>query len=103
MKLIEIRAKCEFSFFFWWFFVFSDGGDGDDDDDDDGFADWLLVADAYLHTDISYWKHEVGGMGFMKEITGANLTGGVAVTGSLREIKGDELEQARKSDSSMSS
>jgi len=52
---------------------------------------------------ISYWKHEVGGMGFMKEITGANLTGGVAVTGSLREIKGDELEQARKSDSSMSS
>ena len=52
---------------------------------------------------ISYWKHEVGALGFMKEIAGANLTGGVAVTGSLREIKGDELEQARKSDSSMSS
>jgi hypothetical protein len=39
----------------------------------------------------------------MKEIAGANLTGGVAVTGTLREIKGDELEQARKNDSSMSS
>ena len=41
-------------------------------------------------------------MGFMKEIVGANLTGGVAVTGSLRELKSDEIEQARKSDSSMS-
>jgi hypothetical protein len=54
-------------------------------------------------TDITYWKHEVGGLGFMKEIAGANLTGGVAVTGTLRDIKGDELEQARKNDSSMSS
>jgi len=52
---------------------------------------------------ISYWKHDVGALGFMKEITGANLTGGVAVTGTLREIKGDEIEQARKSDSAMSS
>lgn len=39
----------------------------------------------------------------MKEIAGANLIGGVAVTGSLREIKGNEIDQARKSDSSMSS
>jgi hypothetical protein len=31
------------------------------------------------------------------------LLGGVAVTGTLREIKGDELEQARKTDSAMSS
>lgn len=60
-----------------------------------------LITDHLL--DISYWKHEVGGLGFMKEIAGANLTGGVAVTGSLREIKGAELDQARKSDSSMSS
>ena len=39
----------------------------------------------------------------MKEITGANLLGGVAVTGTLREIKGSELDEARKNDSSMSS
>lgn len=39
----------------------------------------------------------------MKEVAGASLTGGVAVTGSLREIKGEELEQARRSDGSMSS
>ncbi|KAM0717473.1 hypothetical protein Q7P37_007325 [Cladosporium fusiforme] len=52
---------------------------------------------------ISYWKHEVGGLGFAKEIIGANLTGGVANTGTLRELKEDEIAQARKSDSSMSS
>ena len=39
----------------------------------------------------------------MKEIAGANLLGGVAVTGTLREITGPELETARKNDSSMSS
>lgn len=39
----------------------------------------------------------------MKEVAGAAIMGDVAVTGTLREIKGDELEQARKSDSSMSS
>ena len=53
--------------------------------------------------DITYWKHEVGGLGFMKEIAGANLLGGVAVTGTLREITGSELDEARKNDSSMSS
>lgn len=53
--------------------------------------------------DISYWKHEVGGIGFAKEIVGANLTGGVANTGTLRELKQDEIAQARKNDSSMSS
>lgn len=53
-------------------------------------------------TVITYWKHEVGAAGFMKEIVGANLTGGVAVTGSLRELNGSEIEQVRKSDSSMS-
>ena len=53
--------------------------------------------------DITYWKHEVGSLGFMKEIAGANLLGGVAVTGTLREITGSELDEARKNDSSMSS
>lgn len=59
------------------------------------FADRLKI-------DITYWKHEVGSLGFMKEITGANLLGGVAVTGTLREITGSELDEARKNDSSMS-
>ena len=62
-----------------------------------------LLTDISFVIDITYWKHEVGALGFMKEIAGANLTGGVAVTGTLREIKGDEIEQARKSDSSLSS
>lgn len=39
----------------------------------------------------------------MKEIAGANLLGGVAVTGTLRDITGSELDQARKNDSPMSS
>jgi hypothetical protein len=90
MKLIEIRAKCEFLFFFFW----------TPSRVINGFH--LLTYWNFL-LDISYWKHEVGALGFMKEIAGANLTGGVAVTGSLREIKGEELEQARKKDSSMSS
>jgi general stress protein 26 len=84
MKLIEIRAKCEFF-------------------ESLGFGWWILLTDIFFVIDITYWKHEVGALGFMKEIAGANLTGGVAVTGTLREIKGDEIEQARKSDSSMSS
>lgn len=83
MKLIEIRAKREFG----WFIRISDAMDD------------LLT---YYRTDITYWKHEVGSLGFMKEITGANLLGGVAVTGTLREITGSELDEARKNDSSMS-
>jgi general stress protein 26 len=83
MKLIEIRAKREFG----WFIGISDAMDD------------LLT---YYRTDITYWKHEVGSLGFMKEITGANLLGGVAVTGTLREITGSELDEARKNDSSMS-
>lgn len=83
MKLIEIRAKREFG----WFIGISDAMDD------------LLT---YYRIDITYWKHEVGSLGFMKEITGANLLGGVAVTGTLREITGSELDEARKNDSSMS-
>lgn len=83
MKLIEIRAKCKF------------GVDRTCNRKD-------KITDFYS-TDITYWKHDVGSLGFMKEITGANLLGGVAVTGTLREIKGPELDEARKNDSSMSS
>lgn len=42
-------------------------------------------------------------MGFFKEVGGAALTGGVAKTGTLREIKEDEIKKARANDSSMSS
>lgn len=79
MKLIEIKAKCKLIVV----------------DREDEYTDNVFTV-------ITYWKHEVGGAGFMKEIVGANLTGGVAVTGSLRELNGSEIEQARKSDSSMS-
>ncbi|KAF2085414.1 hypothetical protein K490DRAFT_46901 [Saccharata proteae CBS 121410] len=44
---------------------------------------------------ISYWKANVTTLGFIKEVVGAAVTGGVANTGLLREIKGDDLEHAR--------
>ena len=56
-----------------------------------------------LITDISYWKAEVGALGFGKEMLGAIVTGGVANTGALREMKEDEIAQARAKDSKMSS
>jgi general stress protein 26 len=45
---------------------------------------------------ITYWLHEVGTLGFVKEVAGAALTGNVANTGVLRELKEAEIEQARK-------
>lgn len=60
-----------------------------------------ILADEAL--DISYWKHTVGAAGFMKEVKGAQWTGGVANTGVLRQMTGDEIDQARKDDSTMSS
>lgn len=53
--------------------------------------------------DISYWKHEVGSVGFFKEVAGAAATGGVAVTGTLRQMNGDEIAAARKKDGALSS
>ncbi|KAK5126423.1 hypothetical protein LTR85_010659 [Meristemomyces frigidus] len=52
---------------------------------------------------ISYWKHDVSALGFMGEIGTAVVTGGVANTGTLRQMKEDEIEQARSKHSSMSS
>ncbi|KAK3113403.1 hypothetical protein LTR53_009337 [Teratosphaeriaceae sp. CCFEE 6253] len=52
---------------------------------------------------ISYWKATVGALGFGKEMVGAMVTGGVPKTGDLREMKEDEISQARSRDSSMSS
>lgn len=53
--------------------------------------------------DISYWKHEVGSLGFFKEVAGAVATGGVANTGSLREMKSDEIKEYRKKHGALSS
>ena len=53
--------------------------------------------------DITYWKHNVGAIGYAKEVAGAALTGGVANTGLLRELKEKEIQQARSKDSSLSS
>lgn len=52
---------------------------------------------------ISYWKHEVGALGFMKEVGGAAATGGVANTGKLRQMKDDDITAARKRDANLSS
>ncbi|THY68139.1 blue light-inducible protein-like protein Bli-3 [Aureobasidium pullulans] len=52
---------------------------------------------------ISYYKTNVGALGYLKEVVAANVTGGVANTGSLREMKEDEITKARNQHSSMSS
>ncbi|KAF2227272.1 hypothetical protein BDZ85DRAFT_254022 [Elsinoe ampelina] len=45
---------------------------------------------------ITYWISTSTKLGFLKEIAEANLTGKVATTGLTRELKGSEIEQARK-------
>lgn len=44
---------------------------------------------------ISYYKTEVGTLGFVKEVVGAAVTGGVADTGKLRELNEQDIEKAR--------
>jgi general stress protein 26 len=56
-----------------------------------------------LHADISYWKGQSSALGFGKEVLGAIATGGVPVTGVMREMKEDEIRQARSRDAAMSS
>jgi hypothetical protein len=34
-------------------------------------------------------------LGYLKEVAMANVTGGIAVTGKLREMKESEIEQER--------
>nr|OQO29923.1 hypothetical protein B0A51_02919 [Rachicladosporium sp. CCFEE 5018] len=51
---------------------------------------------------ISYWKHNTNPLGFMKEIGVATMTGGVAVTGLLRELKEAEINKAREQDGNLS-
>lgn len=42
-------------------------------------------------------------LGMAKEVGGAMLTGGVANTGALRELKEQEIREARARDSALSS
>ncbi|GAB7356134.1 hypothetical protein MBLNU459_g6731t1 [Dothideomycetes sp. NU459] len=52
---------------------------------------------------ISYYKAEAGALGYVKEIVAANLTGGVANTGKLRQMVESEIAAARAKDGTMSS
>ena len=44
---------------------------------------------------IAYWMHNVGALGYMKEVAGAAMTGKVAQTGVLREVHESDIEKAR--------
>lgn len=53
--------------------------------------------------DISYYKAEAGALGYLKEVVQANVTGGVANTGKLREMNESDISGARSRDSALSS
>jgi general stress protein 26 len=44
---------------------------------------------------VTYYLTDVGILGYAKEIIGAAVTGGVAVTGKLRELSEQDIEKAR--------
>jgi general stress protein 26 len=72
---------------------FGDLGDGvHDAGKDDPRIQLIVVRSSY----IAYWKTTVGTLGFLKEVGGAALTGKVAETGLLRELKEGEIENLRK-------
>jgi general stress protein 26 len=71
---------------------FGDLGDGKHDGSADDPRMTLIEVKAKY---IVYWLHEVGALGFMKEVGVAAMTGKVANTGVLREIQGADLEKAR--------
>jgi len=73
---------------------FGDLGDGKHD----GSADDPRMALIEVKTNyISYWLHQVGALGFMKEVGVAAVTGKVANTGVQRELKEADIEEARNS------
>ncbi|KAF2732783.1 hypothetical protein EJ04DRAFT_440346 [Polyplosphaeria fusca] len=47
---------------------------------------------------VVYWLHQVGTLGFVKEVGMAAVKGEVAVTGVLRELGEGEIERAREMD-----
>lgn len=73
---------------------FGDLGDGKHDGSADDPRMTLIEVKAKY---ISYWLHQVGALGFMKEVGVAAVTGKVADTGVLRELKENEIEEARRS------
>lgn len=56
-----------------------------------------------MNADISYYKAEAGALGYVKEVVMANVSGGVANTGKLRQMEESEISSARSKDSTMSS
>lgn len=63
----------------------------------------FVFSTADSRTDVSYWKHTVlGGVGFVAEVASAAVTGKVAQTGVLRQLKDNEIQQLRAKESSMS-
>ncbi|KAJ4384732.1 hypothetical protein N0V86_000334 [Didymella sp. IMI 355093] len=71
---------------------FGDLGDGKHDGSaDDPRMTLIEVKSKY----VSYYKTQVGLLGYAKEVAGAAITGGVANTGVLRELSEQDLEQAR--------
>jgi general stress protein 26 len=71
---------------------FGDLGDGKHDGTADDPRMALIEVRAKY---ITYYKAEAGAFGYLKEVVGANITGGVAKTGTLREMKGSELDEER--------
>ncbi|KAF2661511.1 hypothetical protein K491DRAFT_586863 [Lophiostoma macrostomum CBS 122681] len=72
---------------------FGDLGDGKHDGSADDPRMALIEVKAKY---ITYWLHQVGALGFMKEVGVAAVTGQVANTGATRELKEAAIEQARK-------
>jgi hypothetical protein len=64
---------------------------------------YLEIKNANCGIDISYYSTTVGAVGYLKEVVAANITGGVANTGKLRQMKEDEITKARKEHSAMTS
>ena len=44
---------------------------------------------------VTYYQTDVGLLGYVKEVVGAAATGGVANTGKIRELSGQDLDKAR--------
>lgn len=72
---------------------FGDLGDGKHDGSPNDPRMTLIEVKAKY---VTYWLHQVGALGFAKEVVGAAITGGVANTGVTRELKEAELEKARQ-------
>ncbi|OCL13753.1 hypothetical protein AOQ84DRAFT_282480 [Glonium stellatum] len=71
---------------------FGDLGDGiHDGSADDPRMALIEVKSNY----ITYWLHQMGALGYIKEVGVAAITGRVANTGALRELSSDDIGKAR--------